>query len=571
MTAELDGLALAASLVGGLALFLFGIDIMSRALKQVAGDHLKSMLAKMTGNRFVGVATGATVTAVIQSSSITTVLLVGFISAGLMSTSQSVAVILGANIGTTITAQVLAFKVTKFALPILSAGFFLAFMARSEEWREYGRIVLGLGLVFFGMSIMSDAMQPLRSYGPFLDFMLTLDHPLLAALVGAGFTALIQSSSATTGILIVMAGQGLIGLEAAIALALGANIGTCATAILASIGKPRDAVRTALVHTLFNVAGVLIWIGLVSQLADLARLISPSHSELSGLDRTAAELPRQIANVHTIFNVANAAIFIGFTTQLTRLVEWIVPDRPLAETERFAPRFIDEQLLGTPSIALDAARREIVRLGGLVRDALDAAIPTVVSGSRLDLVRLNALDKPVDALHRDIIGYLRNVSLGSLSSEQSDQLIALIRIANDLEQIGDRIATNLVTSSNKRIVENVVISAPTTRVITDLHGKVLRALDHAVDALDKESQDQAKEVRAMKQDLAQMINKITRHEIARLGSDEPKRLMTYAREIELVELLDDIFKIARRIARTQISIFEPAIVTEPSSGEGTAP
>lgn len=571
MTAGLDGLALAAGLVGGLALFLFGIDIMSQALKQVAGDHLKSMLARMTGNRLAGVATGASITAVIQSSSVTTVLLVGFISAGLMSTSQSVAVILGANIGTTMTAQVLAFNVTKFALPVLAVGFFTSFMARTEEWQQYGRIVLGLGLVFFGMSIMSDAMRPLRSYGPFLDFMLTLDHPLIAALVGAGFTAVIQSSSATTGVLIVMAGQGLIGLEAAIALALGANIGTCATAILASIGKPRDAVRTALVHTLFNVAGVLIWIGLVSQLADLARLISPAHVELSGLDRTAAELPRQIANVHTIFNVANAALFIGFTTQITRLVEWIVPDRPLAEIERFAPRFIDEQLLGTPSIALDAARREIVRLGGLVRDALEAAVPSVISGSRLDLVRLNAMDKPVDALHREIIGYLRNVSLGNLSSDQSDQLIALIRITNDLEQIGDRIATNLVTSSNKRIVENVVISAPTARVITDLHGKVLEALDQAVDALDEENQDRARQVRAMKQDLAQMIDKIIRHEITRLGSDEPKRLMTYAREIELVELLDDIFKIARRIARTQIDIFEPSLVDAPTSEENPTP
>ena len=294
------GWPLQTGLIGGLALFLFGMDIMTRALKRrVAGDHMKTMLGRMTGNRLLGVATGAAITAIIQSSSITTVLLVGFISAGLMSTSQSVAVILGANIGTTVTAQVLAFKVTEIALPILAAGFFISFAAKKEEWRESGRIALGLGLVFFGMSIMSDAMQPLRNYQPFLQFMLTLDNPLLAALVGAGFTALVQSSSATTGILIVMAGQGLIGLEPAIALALGANIGTCVTAILASIGKPRDAVRTALAHALFNVAGVVMWIGFVSELADLARMISPVHSQLSGPDRTAAEIPRQIANIHT--------------------------------------------------------------------------------------------------------------------------------------------------------------------------------------------------------------------------------------------------------------------------------
>ena len=563
MSAELDHFALATGMVGGLALFLFGMDIMTRALKRVAGDYMKTMLARMTSNRFYGVATGASVTAIIQSSSITTVLLVGFISAGLMSTSQSVAVILGANIGTTVTAQILAFKVTKIALPLLALGFFVSFASKREEWRQYGLIVLGLGLVFFGMSIMSDAMKPLRSYQPFLDFMVSLDHVLLAALAGAAFTALIQSSSATTGILIVMAGQGLIGLEAAIALALGANIGTCITAGLAAIGKPREAVRTALVHTLFNVVGVLIWIGFVSQLADLARLISPAHPELGGLERTAAEIPRQIANIHTFFNVVNAVLFIGFTAQITRLVEWLVPDRPLAKDARFAPRFLDDQLLDTPSIALDAARHEIVRLGGLVRDMLDQVIPTATSGTRLDLDRLSAMDRPVDSLHRAIVGYLREVSLRNLSTGQSDQLIALIKIANDLEHIADQIGRNIVTSSRKRIDENVVISKPTAAAIADLHIKVVEALAEALHALDQEDRDRAKHVRAMKQDLAEMIEEIARHEIARLQADEPKRLMTYTREIELIETLDDIFKTTRRIARTQIAIFETVSFAAP--------
>lgn len=570
MSAELDHFALATGLVGGLALFLFGMDIMTRALKRVAGDYMKTMLARMTSNRFYGVATGASVTAIIQSSSITTVLLVGFISAGLMSTSQSVAVILGANIGTTVTAQILAFKVTKIALPLLALGFFVSFAAKREEWRQYGLILLGLGLVFYGMSIMSDAMKPLRSYQPFLDFMVSLDHVLLAAIVGAVFTALIQSSSATTGILIVMAGQGLIGLEAAIAIALGANIGTCVTAALATIGKPREAVRTALVHTLFNVVGVLIWIGFVSQLADLARVISPAHPELDGLARTAAEIPRQIANIHTFFNVVNAALFIGFTAQITRLVEWLVPDRPLAEEERFAPRFLDDQLLDTPTIALDATRHEIVRLGGLVRDMLDRVIPTATSGTRLDLDRLSAMDRPVDTLHRAIVSYLREVSLRNLSASQSDQLIALIKIANDLEHIADQIARNIVTSSRKRIDENVVISKPTAAAIADLHVKVLEALDEALQALDEEDRDRAKQVRAMKQDLAEMIEEIARHEIARLQADEPRRLMTYTREIELIETLDDIFKTTRRIARTQIAIFKTAPFAEPEAASEAA-
>ncbi len=568
MTEELDVAALLTGLIGGLALFLFGMDIMTQALKRVAGDYMKTMLAKVTRNRFIGVATGATVTAVVQSSSITTVLLVGFISAGLMSTSQSVAVILGANIGTTVTAQILAFKVTSFALPILTVGFFVSFIAKREEWRQYGMIVLGLGLVFFGMGFMSDAMTPLRSYAPFLNFMISLNHVLLAALVGAVFTAIIQSSSATTGILIVMAGQGLVGLEAAIALALGANVGTCVTAILASIGKSREAVRTALVHTLFNIAGVLIWISFVPELAELARRISPVHAEINGLERVAAEVPRQIANIHTFFNCMNTVLFIGFTAQITRLVEWLVPDRPLTIDKHSVPRHIDDQLLGTPTIALDAARHETVRLGGLVRDMLNAVVPTATSGSRLQLDRLAAMDRPVDTLHREIIGYLRKVSLGRLTSPQSDMLVALIKIANDLEHIGDQIARDLVASSQKRINENVLISRPTARAITDLHTKVLSALDQTLVALDQENKEGAEAVRAMKHDLAQMIDKIARHEIVRLQADEPRRLITYAREIELIETLDAIFKTARRIAQTQIKMFDAIHATQPPiSGE----
>lgn len=550
------GFDLAANLIGGLALFLFGMDILTRALKAVAGTYLKTMLAKMTRNRFVGVVTGAAVTAIIQSSSITTVLLVGFISAGLISASQSVAVIIGANIGTTITAQILAFKVTELALPIIAAGFFVSFVTSREDWRQNGRIALGLGLVFFGMAVMSEAMHPLRGSEPFLDFMASIHHPLLAAMIGAAFTALVQSSSATTGIVLVMAGQGLIGLEAAIALSLGANVGTCITAGLASIGKPTEAVRAALIHTLFNAVGVLIWIGFVDDLAMLARQISPAYPELTGLARAEAELPRQIANIHTFFNVANAALFIGFTTQLTRLVEWLVPDRPLVADARATPRFLDDQLLGTPALALDVARREIVNLGQLVSDMLERVVPVSISGTPVQLKQLSVMDRPIDLLHRSIIGYLRKVGLSSLQSDQSELLFALINIANDLEQIGDQIATRIVTSAGKRLEENVVISSATAKIIGGLHKKVLSALQQTLLALENEDRAGAERTRAMKQDLTQTLEDIARHEIHRLQTDEPRRLITYAREIELVGILADIFQITRRIAGTQTKIFE---------------
>ena len=542
---ELNQLELTIGLIGGLALFLFGLEILTRALKQVAGASLQTILARMTGNRFLGLLAGVSVTAVIQSSSITTVLLVGFISAGIMTSAHSVAVILGANIGTTVTAQILAFNVTALALPLLSLGFFVSLIAKQKKTREYGRIVLGLGLVFFGMAIMSDAMKPLRSYEPVLDFMSSLDNFLLAALVGAGFTALVQSSSATTGILIVMAGQGLVSLETAVALALGANIGTCVTALLASVGSPRDAVRAALVHTLFNVTGVLIWIGFVDELANLARWVSLADD---------ASVPRQLANVHTFFNVANALIFIGFTSQINRLVQWILPDREVKVEPEFAARHLDPKFIDVPAIAIDAVRLEILHLGALLRELLASAIPAVTTGSPLDVDRLRVKDRPVDLLHRELIGYVRTISLGRLPVDQSNLLLGLIRIADDMEHAGDLVATGLVTSARKRMEENVVISPATAAVIADVHSEVLKALDGVLRALESQDADTAGDVLQMQAAFSVLIEDVARHQAERLRRDDPKRLQTYSREIELTETLDDIFKIIRRIARTEIAL-----------------
>ncbi|MHC4846585.1 MAG: Na/Pi cotransporter family protein, partial [Planctomycetota bacterium] len=242
---DIELLALAMGLFGGLALFLYGMDKMSDALKAVAGDRMRQILARLTSNRFMGVITGAFTTAVIQSSSVTTVLVVGFITAGLMTVAQSIGVIMGANIGTTITAQIIAFKVTHFSLAMVAVGFAMMFFAKRDRTRHHGAGIMGLGLVFLGMSVMGDAMRPLRSYQPFLQWMLEMEVPWVGILAGALFTALVQSSSATTGVVIVMASQGLIALPAGIAVCLGANIGTCVSAVLAAVGKPREAMRAA--------------------------------------------------------------------------------------------------------------------------------------------------------------------------------------------------------------------------------------------------------------------------------------------------------------------------------------
>lgn len=540
-------------LFGGLALFLFGMDILTRSLKRATGDHMKAILAKLTGNRFMGAFLGAGVTSVVQSSSVTTVIMVGFISAGLMTMEQSVAVIIGANIGTTITAQILAFNITKLALPMISIGFLLNFTSKRESWREYGNILLGMGMIFYGMTVMSSAMFPLRSYEPFVNFMISLENPLYAAAIGAAFTAVIQSSSATTGILIVMASQGLIGLIPAIGIALGANIGTCVTALLASIGKPREALRAAAVHTLINVVGVLIWIGFVPQLAAMTRAISPTTTGLTGVALLSADVPRQIANAHTLFNVINAALFIGFTTQIARLVNWLLPDKPEMVEPENVPKYLDAALLLTPAIALDATQREIERLGHRAIKLVDQIMPVAVSGPRTRLADLIKLDRSIDALHQGIIAYLGEISLTRLTKVQSERLLHLVAVANDLEQIGDMVSRDLVTSAKKRLDENVVISPETAKIIRKFHKRVVKALQGAIDALARGDTSTAHEVGLMKIKLRQMSHDIALHSLERLTADEPKRVKTYKREIELIEILDGIFRLARRIARSQIN------------------
>jgi len=542
---------MAMTLFGGLALFLFGMEQMSTSLKAVAGDRMKSILAKLTTNRFMGAATGAMVTAVIQSSSVTTVLVVGFISAGLMTLSQSVGVIMGANVGTTITAQIVAFKITKAALLMIGVGFTMMFASKHERTRQYGTMLMGLGLVFYGMTIMSDAMKPLRSYQPFLDLMIQMENPITGILVAAAFTGLVQSSSATTGIVIVMASQGFITLPAGIALAFGSNIGTCVTAMLASIGKPREAVRAAAVHVIFNVAGVLLWILFIPQLAELVTLLSPSYNELSGLDRLAAETPRQIANAHTIFNIANTLVFIGFTTQIARVVERLLPDK-VVEIEELQVRskYLDHELLSTPALALDRVRLEVLHMGEKVEDMYNRIMPAILSGNQNELNSIKEKDNDVDLLYEQIIEYMGLISKESLSDNQTEEFLALLEAVGDLENIGDTIETNLVELGKRRLRAGFSISQPTHKVLTDFHKTVHRALTLAIQAVSQSNMEVAKSVIKMKDDINKLSESAAIHQAERLVAEEPNRIPAYTIEVDIVEKQKRIYKFARRMAST---------------------
>jgi len=549
---EQDWTNMGMQLFGGLALFLFGMEQMADALKAVAGERMKLVLAKLTANRFMGAATGAFVTAIIQSSSVTTVLVVGFITAGLMSMAQSIGIIMGANIGTTITAQIVAFKVTKFALLMVAGGFGMLFFSKQEKIKQYGGILMGLGLVFFGMSVMSDAMSPLRSYQPFLDLMSRMDNPLIGILVAASFTALIQSSSATTGIVIVMATQGFISLDAGIALAFGANIGTCVTAMLAAIGKPREAVRAAVVHVLFNVFGVLLWVGFIPLLAEFVIWLSPAHPELSGSNRLAAEAPRQIANAHTVFNIANTLIFIGFTSQFARLVEWLVPDKPLQRVIVTQPKYLDEELLETPSLALDRVRLEIGNMGKRINIMTERILPAVISGNLQSLQGIARLDDEVDILHGHIITYLGDISKQQQTGEQTRTLVGLMAAVNDLENIGDIIETDFVHLGKQRLEQNIRVSETTREVLNKLHRAVVEATSMAITAVRENDQQAAMDVIGIKKDINLLTDSAAQHEAMRLIANEPGRLAAYTLEIDIIERLKRIYYFSKRMAKSVV-------------------
>jgi len=538
MSQVFTSLDLWTGLFGGLALFLLGMDFLTRALKRVTGDQMKALLLRLTGNRLKGVLLGAGATAVVQSSSVTTVLLVGFISAGMMSFTQSIPVIMGADIGSTVTAQILAFEPDSIALPLVAIGVAMQMAIQDRAWQEYGRTAIGIGLIFFGMQVMSDAMAPLKGDATFLRFMVSLDAPWIAILAGAGVTALIQSSAATTGIMIVLAAQGVVSLEAAIGVALGANIGTCVTALLAAIGKPREAVRAAVAHTLIKVIGVLVWVWFIPELGALASAISPE-----------GETGRALAWAHTIFNVINTALLIGFTGTLAWIVVLLVPDRPEKIEPEGQPRYLDRSLLDTPAIALDAARSEVARLARHVTDMVEAVMPVAAEGPRIGLDKLHERDRAVDQLHAAIVGYLGQISLRRLSRKQSDRLVRLISVANDIEQIADLVTRDVVTSARKRLDDGVVISPATLRIVNQFHGKVVEAMRGVVSAIEADDPQKAREVRNMKKEVRALAREIALHGVDRLTAKAPHRVKTYAREVELIEILDDIFRLARRVAR----------------------
>lgn len=465
--------------VGGLGLFLYGIHIMSDALQKAAGDKMRKILGIITNKAFFGLLAGAGITSIIQSSSATTVMVIGFVNAGLMTLKQAVGVIFGANIGTTITAQLIAFKITHYVLPIIGVGFVLHFFCKKRVPKQIGLVIFGFGLLLLGLSIMTDTVRFLRSSQAVKDIFVNFSStPILGVLAGMIVTMVVQSSSATVGITMALGMGGLIDINAAIPLLLGDNIGTCVTGMLASIGTNVGARRAAVAHVLFNVIGTAIVL-----------MLLPVYKTL--IMHTADSIGRQIANAHTLFNVINALLFLPFTGVYARLIEKIVPGRD--SSLDYAPKFLEPHLLNTPSIAIEQAQKELVRMTDMVKTMVDKAMDGFFKKD-IDMMH-NAIKKEdaVDNLQSSITHYLVELSEKSLSSEMAEKIPALLHSVNDIERVGD-ISENLVELGERAIEKRLPFSDKAIKELREMYSEVTAMLEDTIKALELNDVEIARKV-----------------------------------------------------------------------------
>jgi len=553
-----DWLQLGLGLFGGLALFLGGLQSLSEGMKKAAGQTLTTVLGKLTTNRFMGAATGAFVTGILNSSTVTTLLVVGFISSGMMTLAQSVGVIMGANIGSTVTAQLLAFNLSAYSLGPVAIGFFMLFSAKRDKIRYYGMMIMGIGLVFYGMGLMGEAMTPLRSYEPFLEILKSLENPAAGILAGAVFTAIVQSSAATVGIAIAMASEGLLALPAGIALALGANIGTAVTTALMGVlsSKSTDAVRASVVHVAFNVIGVLVWLPLIWLLVDIAVWISPSSPELEGSARAASDVPRQIANANTFFNVVNTLLFISFTAFFARLAEWLIRDKAPSEGVIIEPAFLDEAALEVPSMAMQQVRQELGRVGDITLEMLQDIRPAFKERSMERLADIARRDDEVDILEVEILDYLARLRQGSLSEEESREFQGLMMAADNMESLADVVETDLVALGRKIVDISASTGEETRELLLELYTMVYRSVEMMTKAVRDNDQRAAESVMLMKDDVRELSERLATRKAQRLTADDRDYLELVRLEMSFVDHMRRIYTLSKRIVKV---ILPPAL------------
>lgn len=468
----MDLIAVVFGVMGGLALFLYGLRTLSDGLKKIVGEKFRIILEKLTGNPLKGCLVGAFITASMQSSSLMMVIQIGLLNAGLLTLRQAIGIMLGGEIGTTITAQLIAFKIGIYYLPIIAFGFFLSFIAKDKKYRSIGQIILGFGLLYLGMNTMSSGVKPLESEPVFTNFLLSLGKiPAFGVIAGAIFTGIIGSSSATTGLVVSMGMSNLITLNAAIAIILGANIGTCIDSLYATIGSSISSKRLALTQLLINTIGTAMFF--------------PFLTIFSGfIGTTSSSLPRQIANAHTVFNLTVTALMLPLTGLLVFIIERLLPGEEIKIDK--GTKFINKKLLNAPSIALSQADKETIRMANIAYKMLDAGTKALLSGDQRMIRIVMENEEVVDKLHETIDRFLDDIPSEQLSEMEFKRLSCLKHSITDIERVGDH-ANNLVEIAENMLKERVAFSKTAVEELKEVSRKTKLAYGTAVTVLRDEN------------------------------------------------------------------------------------
>lgn len=466
-------------LLGGLGLFLYGMQMMSNGLEAAAGNRMKKILEKLTANRFLGVVVGAVITAVIQSSSATTVMVVGFVNSGMMTLQQAVWIIMGANVGTTITGQLIALDVGAIAPLFAFIGVAFIVFLKNEKLHHYGKIIAGLGILFIGMDMMSAAMVPLRESETFVNIITRFSNPVLGILAGAIFTAIIQSSSASVGILQALASSGVIGLPQAVYVLFGQNIGTCITAVLASIGTSRVAKRTTIIHLLFNIIGTTLF--------TIICILTPFTTLVEGF--TPNNVSAQIANMHTIFNITTTILLIPFGTYLAKLATRILPDLPEERDDVMHLEYIQpfipienrgETKIGISAIAITAIRNELIRMTQMTRENVGLSFDAVHDNNLALVEDVRNREEYIDYLNKEISKYISRMLVKERNPKDSQYMSALFKVCGNLERIGDH-AMNICEYTNMIKEKQITFSKEVMVQIEQMKEVCCDALDLLLD------------------------------------------------------------------------------------------
>ncbi len=513
-------------LAGGLAMFLFGMNSMSDALQKAAGERMKQILSFLTKNPIMGALAGALVTAVLQSSSATTVMVIGFVSAGLMTLPQGISVIFGANIGTTMTAQLMAFKISDYIYPIIFIGFLVYFIAKSEKAKNIGMVIFSFGLLFEGIEIMGSVMKPLAGSAVFTDLMGRVSEiPALGVLLGAAMTLVVQSSSATIAVLQNFASQpaadgvtSVIGLAGAIPILLGDNIGTTITALLASIGQSKAAKRTAISHSIFNITGSIVFACLIRPFAAFITYISPSGNEVD-------VIARQIANAHTCFNIVCTLIWLPLLPVMVKLVTTIIPGKDKLPQTDCKPKFLDEKLLDQPVAAMYLLSQVIGHCADMASDMLNTA-KAALRGKAEDFHNYEVKSNQVRNLRNDINDYTAKLlSSGVLTESQSEQTAGLLYVSNNIDRMTEY--SQRVTQTVQQVYQSGrKLSAPAEQELNECYDTAHDLFDRAVDSVRYGDADMAQQVLTDKKKLRKAQKRFNKAHMARVKAGKCEANLT---------------------------------------------